>query len=199
MLTIENGEIVDEYDKFINIGEVLPEKITELTSITNQMLVEKGISEERIARDLKRKLTSGTIMIAHNCQFDLLFVYNLLKRHYPNEAYDIVKNVKWIDTLTILKDRKDYPHKLKDAVIKYGVDEVNFHSAIEDTKALYHVTLKMKEEDNDLAKYINIFGFNPKWDVSGERLKFITYVEQPYHNCGCLLPEKRLYNMVHKK
>lgn len=178
MLTVEDGEIKDEYDKFVNIGRDLPAKITQITGITNKDLILKGESEAHIAEDLKNNLTPDTLMIAHNCQFDLSFVYSLLERHYPNEAYEIVSNIKWMDTVTVLKDRKEFPHKLIDAVKYYGIEEVNFHRAIDDTKALYNVTQALKEERDDLKEYINIFGYNPKYGVSGFKFSFIEYKRQ---------------------
>ena len=178
MLTVEDGEIVDDYDKFVNIGRDLPPKITRITGITNDDLILKGESEAHIAEDLKNNLTPNTLMIAHNCQFDLSFVYSLLERHYPNEAYEIVSNLKWMDTVTVLKDRKEFPHKLIDAVKYYGIEEVNFHRSIDDTKALYNVTQALKEERDDLKEYINIFGYNPKYGVSGFKFSFIEYKRQ---------------------
>ena len=178
MLTVEDGEIVDDYDKFVNIGRDLPPKITRITGITNDDLILKGESEAHIAEDLKNNLTPNTLMIAHNCQFDLSFVYSLLERHYPNDAYEIVSNIKWMDTVTVLKDRKEFPHKLIDAVKYYGIEEVNFHRAIDDTKALYNVTQALKEERDDLKEYINIFGYNPKYGVSGFKFSFIEYKRQ---------------------
>lgn len=186
MLIVEDGRI-EEYDEFINVGFDLPAKITEITGITDEMLITKGISEASVADDLKRNLTPGTVMIAHNCQFDLLFVYNLLKRHYPSQADDIVSSLDWIDTVTVLKDRKEFPHKLIDAVKHYGIEEVNFHRAIDDTKALYDVTLALKDERDDLDEYVNIFGYNPKWGVSGPKFPFIEYKRQ-YFNKGMVSP-----------
>lgn len=179
MITYVNGVKKSEYDEFIKTDKPLPSKITEITGITDQMLSE-GKNESDVAYDLKEKLTPGTLMIAHNCQFDLSFVYNLLKRHYPLEADSIVGNVDWLDTLTVLKDRKEYPHKLIDAVNYYNIEEVNFHRAIDDTKALVDVTHALKNERDDLEEYINIFGFNPKWGVSGEKFSFIQYKRQFY-------------------
>lgn len=191
MLTLVDGKI-DEYDEFINVGEDLSPEIIELTGITNDDLKEKGISEKSVAIELKRRLTKGTIMVAHNCQFDLLFLYFLLKRHFPDEADEIVSNVGWVDTVSILKDRKDYPHKLIDAVHHYNIEEVNFHRAIDDTRALYEVTLAMKEERDDLAEYVNVFGFNPKYGAGSMRFPFIEYKSQPYHNRGKLDSDKIL-------
>ena len=192
MLTVVDGEIVDDYDEFINVGEALSPKIIELTGITNDMIRDEGISEKSVAMELKRRLTKGTLMVAHNCQFDLLFVYFLLKRHFPDEADEMVSNVGWIDTVSILKDRKDYPHKLIDAVHHYKIEEVNFHRAIDDTRALYEVTLAMKDERDDLAEYINVFGFNPKFGPGSMRFPFIEYKSQPYHNRGKLDSDKIL-------
>lgn len=186
MLIVEDGRI-EEYDEFINVGFDLPVKITEITGITDEMLITEGISEASVADDLKRNLTPGTVMIAHNCQFDLSFVYNLLKRHYPSQADDIVSSLDWIDTVTVLKDRKEFPHKLIDAVKHYGIEEVNFHRAIDDTKALYDVTLALKDERDDLDEYVNIFGYNPKWGVSGPKFPFIEYKRQ-YFNKGMVSP-----------
>lgn len=178
MFTVKDGEIIEEYDKFINIGEPLPPGITQITSITDEMLENEGVNEKIVAHDLKDRLTENTLMIAHNTHFDLSFVYYLLKRHFPNEAEDIVSNCNWLDTYSILKDRKEYPHKLIDAVHYYNVEEVNFHRAIDDTRALYEVTKELKSERDDLAEYINIFGYNPKYGVDGIKFPFIEYKAQ---------------------
>ena len=180
MFTLENGEITEEYDKFIRIDEKLPQGITRITGITDEMLDNQGIEEKSIAHDLKERLTPNTLMIAHNAQFDLSFIYFLLKRHFHQEADEIVSNCNWIDTYTVFKDRKKYPHKLIDAVHYYDIEEVNFHRAIDDTKALFEVTKALKRERNDLAEYINVFGYNPKYGVDSERFPFIEYKAQYY-------------------
>lgn len=196
MITVVDGEIVEEYDEFIKIDGLLPSKITEITGITDKMLADDGLDEKTVANDLKERLTEGTLMIAHNAQFDLSFVYHLLKRHFPSEADEIVENMHWLDTLTVLKDRKEYPHKLIDAVEHYELDEVNFHRAIDDTKALYEVYKKLKNERDDLAEYIDLFGFNPKYPIDSEyKFDFIKYKRQYYQNIGLVpasqtLPKK---------
>jgi DNA polymerase III epsilon subunit-like protein len=178
MLTVEDGIITDDYDKFVDIKEPISPEITKITSITNGMLKNEGVDEKQIAEDIVERLTPGTLMIAHNCQFDLSFVYALLKRNFPQDAEDIVSNVMWLDTLTILKDRKKFPHKLIHAVHHYGIEEVNFHRAIDDTKALRDVTIALRDERNDLAEYVNVFGYNPKYGVSGIIFPFIEYKKQ---------------------
>ena len=156
MFTVVDGEVVEKYDEFVNIGEPVSPKITDITGITNSMFKGDGIDEETVAWDLKRRLTPGTVMVAHNCQFDLQFVYNLLYRQFQDEAYEMIQNVKWLDTMTVLKDRKDYPHKLIDAARFYEIDDVNYHRAIDDTKALYYVAMAMKIYRNILTFSVTI-------------------------------------------
>lgn len=187
MITVVDGEIEGDYDKFIRTNEKLPQKITQITGITDEMLDERGISEEKIAEDLKNRLTPGTLMVAHNCQFDLSFVYYLLRRHYPDEADEIVMNLDWLDTLTVVKDRMEYPHRLNNAVEHYELEKVNFHRAIDDTRALYEVYKKLKYDPlyspDEIDLYINLFGYNPKYPISGIRLRpKITYKPQRFHN-----------------
>ena len=137
LLTVEDGVITETYDEFIDVGVPISRKISDLTGITNEMIKNEGIDEKSAALDLKQRLTPDTLMIAHNCQFDLQFLYSLLKRYFPQEADEIVSSLNWIDTVSILKDRKEFPHKLIDAVNYYEVPEVNFPRTIDDTKALY--------------------------------------------------------------
>ena len=181
MLTVEDGTKTDSYVEFIDIGRPISPKISKLTGITNDMIRNEGINEEKVAMDLRERLTEGTLMVAHNCQFDLLFVYSLLARHFPDDANEIVSNLNWLDTVSVLKDRKKYPHRLIDAVEYYDIEKVNFHRAIDDTKALYRVALAMKNERDDLKDYINLFGYNPKYGVSGIRFPFIEYKPQMFH------------------
>ena len=195
MITVEDGQITEEYDKFIKTEERLPQKIIEITGIDDEMLESEGVDEKIIAEDLKKRLTPGTLMIAHNTQFDLNFVYELLNRHFL-ESYNIVESMDWLDTLTVFKDRREYPHKLIDAVHHYEIKEVNFHRAIDDTKALYEVTRAMKNERNDLSDYKNLFGYNPKYGVDGFSFDFITYLPQNYHNGGILPINNALYNKI---
>ena len=180
MLTVENGEIIEEYDEFINVGEPLNPNIIDITGITDKMLETEGLDEETVASDLKSRINNTDWMVAHNAQFDLSFIYQLLYRHFPHETYDLVSGITWLDSLTVLKDRKAYPHKLSDAVEYYEIDEVNFHRAIEDTKALYEITKAMKNERDDLKLYGNLFGYNPKYGIGGECFEFIDYQPQYY-------------------
>lgn len=192
MLIMKRDGSIEEYDEFVRLpdGERVPDRIIEITGITDQMLV-NGISEADAARDFCDAIDGRTLMVAHNCQFDLWFIRETLRRIYGHDEGDrIVSSVDWLDSLTVYKDRDEYPHKLVDAIYHYGLaDKVaNTHRAIDDTKALAAVCEAMSRERDDLARYVNIFGYNPKYGTTGERLDKIAYLSQPYHDG--MMPEK---------
>ena len=85
-----------------------------------------------------------------------------------------------LDAMTIYKDRRDYPHKLENAVAAYALKTQNTHRAIDDTKAAFELLQAMEQERADLERYINLFGYHPKYGVSGPRISSVTYRPQPY-------------------
>ena len=77
LLIYEDGKLLEEYDQFININEKLPAKIIELTGITDEILESEGVSADDVAEKIHDNLIEKSVWIAHNTQFDLLFIYNL--------------------------------------------------------------------------------------------------------------------------
>ncbi len=61
---IINGEIVDEFSTFVNPEMNIPYKITELTSISNEMVAGAPIIENIIGEFYD--FCSGAILVAHN-------------------------------------------------------------------------------------------------------------------------------------
>ena len=174
----ENGiRIADSMDDFIRLpdGETLDAKIVELTHITDEML------QNEVATRFHQILTGdkpggSIVMAAHNAQFDLLFTRQLLRGHR------ITGSLSFLDTVTIYKDRRPYPHKLEAAIKAYKLEDKvkNSHRAIDDVCALLEVMKAMDDEREDLHTYLNIFGYNPKYGVSGEKLAGVTYRAQDF-------------------
>lgn len=179
---IEKGKgVVDEFDLLVALsqGRELPPEIEQLTGITESQLINEGVSKQAACARLEDMLSlQGTLVIAYNAQFDLCFLYYLLKE---NGNPKVLQNTKFLDALTIYKDRQPYPHKLSDAVLTYKLQTQNTHRAIDDTKATIELMCAMEKERNDLMQYINLFGYNPKYGVSGQRISSIKYVQQPYN------------------
>ena len=183
-MRIEPGDhglkVTATMDTFIRLpkGQKLSPKITELTGITDELLAGQGVKSEKAAAQFADMLKDGpTLMAAHNAQFDLLFTNRLLKGQK-------IGPVDFLDTLTVYKDRASYPHKLANAIINYGLEGKvqNSHRAIDDVAALLEVMKAMDAERDDLIQYVNLFGYNPKYGVSGRRLRKVTYAAQGYRN-----------------
>ncbi len=179
---IEDGAPVEKYDRFIRLspGRRLDPRITELTGITGQLLEDEGIGKADACRDFAALLSHGkTLIAAYNAQFDLAFLFYFL--HRDGNAL-ILGEADYLDALTVYKDRRPYPHKLKDAIEGYdlGAKVVNSHRAIDDVLATVEVLRAMSRERADLDRYINLFGFNPKYGPAGRRFRKIDYLPQPY-------------------
>lgn len=168
-------------------GEKLPGKITELTHITDEMLANEGVTAATAADHFDFMITAvgnkPVLLIVHNAQFDLAFTTVLLWScgQYQN---DKLLAADYLDTLTVYKDRRAYPHRLANAIEDYGLSGKvkNSHRAIDDTEALVEVCKAMAAERDDLGAYVNIFGYNPKYGVSGQRVDGVTYWPQLYSN-----------------
>ena len=87
-----------------------------------------------------------------------------------------------MDLLTVYKDRKPYPHKLANAIDAYGLTGkvVNSHRAVDDCVATVAVMEEMEAEKNDLLRYVNLFGYNPKFGIDGKAIGSVTYKPQKY-------------------
>lgn len=177
----------DSTDMFIKLpkGQRLPEKIVELTGITNEKLAAEGIPAGNAAAAFANMIFSSpkTLLAAHNAQFDLLFIWELF-RQFTDEGGDILAPCDYLDSLTVYKDRRAYPHKLANAITSYKLEGKvqNSHRAIDDVLALYEVCKAMDAERPDLSTYINLFGYNPKYGVTGDRLPRVSYWPQRFND-----------------
>ncbi len=182
MLRISRSGDVEEYDKFIRLspGRRIPQKIVELTGITDAMLDGEGIDKETACNDLYGMLRlERPLVVAYNAQFDLGFLYYFLSGFGKAQ---VLKNIRLLDAMTVYKDRRPFPHRLCDAVAAYSLQSQNTHRAIDDTRATYELLCAMDEEESDLHRYINLFGYNAKYGVSGQRISSVTYRPQGYEN-----------------
>ena len=180
--------IVQEYDELIALspGGFVPPKITELTGISTQDLRERGLPKTRVARDISEMMLGNTLLLAYNAHFDLSFLYYFLLRHGDPL---VLKGKDKLDLLTVYKDRRSYPHKLCNAIEAYGLSGkvVNSHRAVDDVIATVAVMEEMEKERDDFMRYVNLFGYNPKYGIEGKPIGSVTYKPQPYN------PTKALY------
>ena len=183
VLERKNGEIVvsEEYDELITLspGGFVPAQIEALTGISNQDIRERGIPKTRVCCDIARMISGNTLLLAYNAHFDLSFLFYLLLREGDPT---ILKGKDKLDLLTVYKDRRSYPHKLCNAIEAYGLSGkvVNSHRAVDDVLATVEVMKAMEAERDDLCRYLKLFGYNPKYGISGKPIGSITYKPQPF-------------------
>ena len=188
----QGGEIVvtEEYDELITLspGGFVPPMIQKLTGISNEDLRAKGIPKTRLCCDIARMIQGNTLLLAYNAHFDLSFLYYLLLR---DGEPAILKGKDKLDLLTVYKDRHSYPHKLCNAIEVYDLADkvVNSHRAVDDVLATVEVMKAMEEEKADLERYVNLFGYNPKYGVEGKPIGTVTYKPQRFDPLAPLYEE----------
>ena len=173
--------ITKQYDELVTLapGSFIPPVIQKLTGISNEDVAARGIPKEQVCSDMAELFRGNSLLIAYNAHFDLSFLYYMLLRH-GNPT--ILKGKDKLDLLTVYKDRRSYPHKLCNAIEAYGLSDqvVNSHRAVDDVVATVAVMRAMEDERNDLDRYINLFGYNPKYGVEGKPIGTVTYKPQGY-------------------
>lgn len=186
----EKLTVLEEYDELVTLspGGSIPPKIQELTGITNEDMAARGIPKKVLCGDIARMLTGNALILAYNAHFDLSFLYYLLLR---DGDPTILRGKDKLDVLTVYKDRHSYPHKLCNAIDVYSLSGkvVNSHRAIDDVLATVEVLKAMEAEKSDLLCYVNLFGYNPKYGISGKPIGSITYKPQQFD------PVKPLYDI----
>ena len=136
------GEIIDRFDELIDPKRKLPNKIVELTNITDEML--KGKPDEMTAVKKFKEWTKDLPMVAHNAKFDVSFIS---MAHQKYNLGDFTNTV--IDTLELSRalDSGYARHSLSALVKRYDVpwDETAHHRGdydAEGTALVFHKMLK---------------------------------------------------------
>ena len=173
--------VIQEYDELVSLtpGNSVPPVIQNLTGITTQDILERGLSKTRVCRDIGEMLAGNTLLLAYNAHFVLSFLYYMLLRDGDPM---ILKGKDKLDLLTVYKDRRAYPHKLCNAIEAYGLagKVVNSHRAVDDVLATLAVMGEMEAERDDLISYVNLFGYNPKYGIDGKPIGTVTYKPQGF-------------------
>lgn len=143
------GNIIEEFEHFINPHQELSETTIDLTSITDEMLADAP-EEEEIIR-LFKDFAEGCILVAHNASFDIGF----LKAAYERLGWEEAKNPV-IDTLEL--SRFLHPdlrsHRLNTLSKRYNIALEHHHRAIFDSTATAHLCwafLKEAKEEHGVT------------------------------------------------
>lgn len=180
-VALERSGVTQQYDRLIRLapGQQVPPEIQRLTGITTQDVEQRGIPRDQAAREIAGLLAGNTLLTAYNAHFDLSFLFHMLRVHGDPGC---LRGKDKLDLLTVYRDRRAYPHKLRDAIAAYGLEGTvqNSHQADQDALATVSVMDAMSAERDDLTDYINLFGYIPKYGPPRRPIRSVTYLPQPY-------------------
>ena len=167
---VENGEISESFDLFVDPEKAITPEITRLTSITNEMVA--GAPKEADALEQFFRFCDGCdILVAHNADFDMGFLRAAIRRCGREE--DPVQ----IDTLVMA--RAMYPelkkHKLDTIAERLGVTQKHHHRADDDARVLAEIFLKM------VQKLVEDAGITKVMDINHSMGQQNTAKTHPYH------------------
>ena len=137
---IRAGEVLERFNTFVNPEMPIPEKITELTGITDEMVADAPKIDEAIPAFLK--FCGDRLLIAHNANFDTSFIRaaaEKLKISFTNPYLDTVALSRFANP-----DLKK--HKLDILAEHYGLGDFNHHRACDDAEMLAMIYFKMSEQ-----------------------------------------------------
>ena len=78
IMKIKNGEVIDEFCEFVNPEKKIPEGVVEITNITDEMVKDAPKIDEIFPKVLE--FIKGTVLVAHNAEFDIGFLRHVAKR-----------------------------------------------------------------------------------------------------------------------
>jgi len=138
-----DGNIIDRFDELIDPKRPIPEKITELTCITDEMV--KGKDDEETVTKRFLSWVGDLPMVAHNAKFDISFIEMAMKKYNLGEFKNTV-----IDTLELSRtlDQGFARHGLSALVKRYNVpwEEDAHHRADYDAEGTALVFNKMLQK-----------------------------------------------------
>lgn len=140
-LRVRNNIIVDEFTSLVKPRCEIDEFITELTGITNGMVVDAPTIEEVLPLFLD--FIGDDILVGHKINFDINFIYDnseyCLNRLFTNNFVDTYRL-----SLRIFPNAAH--HRLKDVCELYQIPYENAHRSLNDCKMTQQVYIKLVDD-----------------------------------------------------
>lgn len=146
IMKVKNGKVIDEFSCFVNPEKHIPQRVSEVTNITDDMVKDAKTIKD-VFPDVLEFLgdPNNTVIVAHNANFDVGF----LKQNAINLGYKF--DYTYLDTLSLAKDLfPNYKkYKLGKIAENLGIKVEVAHRALDDvdtTVKVFRVMMDMLKE-----------------------------------------------------
>ena len=157
---VEDGKITDKFSTFVNPKRPIPFRITELTSITDEMVISSPDIETILPQFIE--FIGDAVLVAHNASFDVGFIEQNCKRQ------KIEADFTYVDTVALARVLLPALNRFKlDTVAKaLNISLENHHRAVDDAGCTAEIFVKfvqmLKERELTTLAKVNEFGdLNP--------------------------------------
>ena len=146
IMKLKDGEVLDEFSCFVNPEKHIPQRVTEVTKITDEMVADAETIDKVFPKMLEFiGNDKNAVLVAHNAGFDIGF----LKQNARVLGYDF--DYTYLDTLSLAKDL--FPefkrYKLEKIADNLGITVEVAHRALDDvdtTVKVFKVMLDMLDK-----------------------------------------------------
>ena len=140
IMKIKNGEVLEKFCEFVNPEKPIPQKVQEVTNITDDMVRDAPTIDVLFPKVLE--FIKGSVLVAHNATFDIGFLKNVAK----GLGYEF--DYTYVDTLPLA--RKLYPdlkkYKLGKIAEHLKIKVEVAHRALDDVDTTVKILNVMMEE-----------------------------------------------------
>ena len=160
---VEKGKITERFSTFVNPQIPIPFKITQLTSITDTMVLDAPPIEEVLPRFLE--FVGDGVLVAHNASFDVSFIEQNCRYQDIQPDFTSVDTVAMARVLLPTLSR----FKLNIVAKALNISLENHHRAVDDAGATAEIFEKfvemLAERDIYTLKELNRFGVKNNADA----------------------------------
>lgn len=185
---VRNLQVVDKFFIYVNPEKHIPEKITELTGITDET-VANAPEETEALRQFMEFCGENPILVAHNADFDTTMINEVCKRNNIDFDYNYIDTLILCQAMLpeVARHRLNYVAK----VLKVGTFE--HHRADEDAHILAKIYIELISRLKSKRNYTHLEQINELLgDIEIKKLKSYHQIILVRNQAGL----KNLYRLV---
>jgi DNA polymerase-3 subunit alpha (Gram-positive type) len=187
IMKVKNGEVIDEFSCFVNPEKPIPQRVVEVTNITDEMVKDADTIDKIMPKIIE--FVGDSVLVAHNADFDIGFL------KYNAKILGLSLENTYLDTLRLAKalfpDFKKY--KLGIIADNLGIKVEVAHRALDDVDT----TVKVLKVMLDMLKEKGVKNIN---DIDNVTCGNADYKRLPSYHAIILAQNyvglKNLYKLV---